>query len=333
MDTIPKILIIDDDKFFLEFYRAEFSLFDISVEYAKDGEEGLQKIILLRPAVVLLDIMLPGKDGFEVLREMRASDETKDIPVVVVSALNAPADMKKLTELGAQKIFNKLVSLPKDVAGYVGSLLGVKEKTDLRRVENGEKKGTYLSKETVGQIFKGSLAEIEIAFERIFSQKGQIADFNMALIPSVEFKKNILDLTRQPGTVFLFAPIEAAVKGAALLVMRRSDMLTTIKLIEESSFGKKLALTMDDRVVEEFFNMIINSFLTKLSNSLAGQILLQSPKFVDEKEITGELAKMEVFDLKDSSVMFLEESYSFKDHDLEISIYLTFGSELFTKLR
>jgi hypothetical protein len=54
---------------------------------------------------------------------------------------------------------------------------------------------------------------------------------------------------------------------------------------------------------------------------------------VNEKEVVDELAKIDAFDLKDSSVMFIEESYSFKDLDLDIAIYITFGSELFTKLR
>lgn len=329
----PRILIIDDDKFFLEFYRAEFAQLNINPDFSSDGEEGLQKIISLQPDVVLLDLMLPKKDGFAVLREMRASEQTKNISVVVVTSINAPAELKRLEEFGVKKVFNKLFSLPKEVVGYTCSLVGKDGDAKTESHNPTDKKGSYLSKATVGQIFKGSLTEIELAFEKIFSQKGQIEDYNMALIPPSEFKKNILDLTRQPGTVFLYAPIEAVMAGAALMAMRRSDMLTMINLIRESALGKDMELTMDDRVVEEFFNMIINAFLTKLSSSLAGPILLQSTTFLGEREIVKELEKIEAFDLKDSSVMFLEESYSFKDHDLDISIYITFGSELFTKLR
>jgi CheY-like chemotaxis protein len=328
-----KILIIDDDKFFLEFYRAEFAQLNLTTDFAKDGEDGLQKILELQPDVVLLDLMLPKKDGFAVLREMRANDQTKKIPVVVVTSLNAPLALKQLEGLEVQKIFNKLFSLPKEVVEYVCELL---DRENGRVAETGksvEKKGSYLSKATLEQIFKGSLTEIELAFERIFSQKAQIEDYNMALIPPSEFKKNIIDLTRQPGAVFLFAPIKAVVAGAALMAMRRSDVLTMIKLIQESALGKNLELNTDDRVVEEFFNMIINSFLTKLSSSMTGPVLLQTPVFVNEKEVVDELAKIDAFDLKDSSVMFIEESYSFKDLDLDIAIYITFGSELFTKLR
>lgn len=104
------ILIVEDDVFIDKAYRAKFSHEQIPVEGAGDGEAALA---LLRskgdnlPALVLLDLMLPRKNGFEVLAEMKADPKLKDIPVIILSNLGQEADAQKGLSLGASEYLVK----------------------------------------------------------------------------------------------------------------------------------------------------------------------------------------------------------------------------------
>ena len=79
------ILMIDDDKDFSGLVRAHFSALGYAVELTEDGAAGLARAAAVRPDVIFLDIMIPGMNGIEVLRELQAGDETSDIPVLIVS--------------------------------------------------------------------------------------------------------------------------------------------------------------------------------------------------------------------------------------------------------
>jgi len=79
------ILMIDDDKDFSGLASAHFSGLGYAMELAPGGKEGLAKAALLKPDLIILDIMMPDMNGIEVLRELQAGDETGEIPVVIVS--------------------------------------------------------------------------------------------------------------------------------------------------------------------------------------------------------------------------------------------------------
>ncbi len=94
-----KILIIDDSKFLSTIYSQQFIEFGYDVILAADGEEGIQKAKNENPSLILLDGVLPKKSGFEVLEEIKKGQDTKNIPVVVLS--NLEDDMEKWKQLGA----------------------------------------------------------------------------------------------------------------------------------------------------------------------------------------------------------------------------------------
>lgn len=119
------ILIIDQDTFFVDFYRAEFAKYGVKTETAADGVAGLQKISEVHPAAILLDAILPKKDGFEVIAEVRKNPEFKETPIIVVSELAMEKDVQELMQLGATKTFSKLKTLPKDVVSFTNQLLGI----------------------------------------------------------------------------------------------------------------------------------------------------------------------------------------------------------------
>lgn len=94
------ILIVEDDEFISDVYQKKLSMEGFEVALAKDGEEALRLLRERKPDLVLLDIMIPLKNGFEVLSEMRADPALSDTKVVVLSNLSQAKDMTRAKELG-----------------------------------------------------------------------------------------------------------------------------------------------------------------------------------------------------------------------------------------
>lgn len=102
-----KVLLIEDDRFFQKFYSAKLREQNIEVEVAVDGEEGLLKMKKVKPNVVLLDLIMPRKDGFFVLKARQKDKKLKKIPVIVFSTLDQEKDLEKVKNLGADGYVNK----------------------------------------------------------------------------------------------------------------------------------------------------------------------------------------------------------------------------------
>lgn len=102
-----KILIIEDDEFFQKFYSSKLKDAGFEVEAGRDGNEGLAKIKDFKPNLILLDLIMPNKDGFEVLSTMSQTPTYKNIPVLVFSTLGQEEDVKKALSLGAKDFINK----------------------------------------------------------------------------------------------------------------------------------------------------------------------------------------------------------------------------------
>jgi two-component system, OmpR family, alkaline phosphatase synthesis response regulator PhoP len=118
-----KILIVEDDnilqKALQEFLAGEgFDIFS-----ALDGEEGVTMVKTKNPDLVLLDIILPRKDGYEVLAEIKADEATKKIPVILLTNLGSLNDVEKALELGATTYLIKADYKLEEVAKKVKEVL------------------------------------------------------------------------------------------------------------------------------------------------------------------------------------------------------------------
>lgn len=102
-----KILIVEDEDVLAKVLEEKFEKANFDVEIASDGEDALKLVKSFKPDIVALDLMLPKLDGFEVLKEMKSKDDTKRIPVVVLSNLNEDENIKKALKLGAVDYFVK----------------------------------------------------------------------------------------------------------------------------------------------------------------------------------------------------------------------------------
>lgn len=97
-----KILIIEDDKFLRQLVSRKLSKQDFEIAEAVDGESGLEKVKKEDPDLVLLDLILPGMDGFEVLSEIEEDPELSSIPVVILSNLGQKDEIEKGLQMGAE---------------------------------------------------------------------------------------------------------------------------------------------------------------------------------------------------------------------------------------
>jgi len=98
----PKILMIEDDKFLRKIYKNKLSKEGFEFVEAINGVEGLNKVLSEKPDLVLLDLILPRKNGFDVLIEMKRDSATKKTPVIILSNLGQETDIQRGLSLGAQ---------------------------------------------------------------------------------------------------------------------------------------------------------------------------------------------------------------------------------------
>ncbi len=123
---MAKILLVEDDLFLSSLLKNRLEKEKFEVLAAHDGDEALKLLRDSKPDLILLDIILPGKSGFEVLEEMKADPQLRDkvkIPVVIISNLGQESDLERGRELGVVDYFVKarisIDDLVKKVDGYL----------------------------------------------------------------------------------------------------------------------------------------------------------------------------------------------------------------------
>jgi two-component system response regulator ResD len=102
-----KVLIVEDDEVVRKFLRLQLGKWGYRVEEAEDGVEATLKLGKEDFGLIICDITMPKKDGWELIKEVRLSPRTKDIPVIVLTAKSKDSDMFKGYELGANYYITK----------------------------------------------------------------------------------------------------------------------------------------------------------------------------------------------------------------------------------
>ena len=122
---MKRLLIIEDDKLVSRIYAAKFSTEGYTVEIAGDGESGLAALETFQPGVILLDLMLPGISGVEVLKQVRASGEFAALPVVVFSNIYMDGMAEEVASAGATCCLPKATTSPRQVIEAVNAAVSV----------------------------------------------------------------------------------------------------------------------------------------------------------------------------------------------------------------
>lgn len=109
------ILVVEDDKFLRELIAQKLIKENYEVSEAIDGEQGIKKIKEEKPDLILLDLILPGIDGFEVLARMKKDSELSSIPVIIFSNLGQKEDVERGLKLGASDYLIKAHFTPGEI--------------------------------------------------------------------------------------------------------------------------------------------------------------------------------------------------------------------------
>jgi DNA-binding response OmpR family regulator len=120
---MAKILIIEDDRFLRELIARKLRNERYDVIEAVDGEEGIKKIKEERPDLVLLDLILPGIDGFDVLARAKEDPDTAQIPVIILSNLGQREEVERGLKLGAIDYLIKAHFTPGEIIEKIKNII------------------------------------------------------------------------------------------------------------------------------------------------------------------------------------------------------------------
>lgn len=126
---VVDVLLVEDDPAFIEMYQLKLSLDGYRVSVATDGEIAITKARELRPDIIFLDIRLPKKDGFEVLSELRRHDDTRQIPVIILSNYGEKDLVDQGLRLGAFEYLIKAHTPPSVLSDGIGRWLAPERKS------------------------------------------------------------------------------------------------------------------------------------------------------------------------------------------------------------
>lgn len=126
---MKRILIIEDEEFLVTALKDNLEAEGSTVDTAQNGEEAMERIKASRPNLILLDLLMPKRDGFYVLEEVKKNPEWKLISIIVLSNLGGDAEIKRALEMGADDYFVKSQHPIEEVIEKVKEYLDGKGKT------------------------------------------------------------------------------------------------------------------------------------------------------------------------------------------------------------
>ncbi len=123
-DDAKKIMIIEDDRFLSSLMKARLEKEGFAVLQSFDGEEAVQALKTERPALIILDLIMPKVTGFEVLQTISITPGLESVPVMILSNLAQDSDIEKARQLGAREYFVKVKISIDDLIGKIKELAG-----------------------------------------------------------------------------------------------------------------------------------------------------------------------------------------------------------------
>ena len=119
-----KILFIEDDEAFFNIFSVPLKMKGYDLVHVPEGNSAMEKIMAEKPDLILLDIILPGTSGLDILKEIKENIELKNIKAVMLTNFGSDDNINKAMEYGADDYFMKYNVVPSDLPDKIGSLLG-----------------------------------------------------------------------------------------------------------------------------------------------------------------------------------------------------------------
>ena len=120
---MKRILLVEDDPFLIDIYTTKLKEAGFKIEVATDGEEGLRKLTEKKFDLLVLDIVLPQIDGWEILKKIKQDLKLKSLPVLILSNLGQKGEVEKGMKLGATKYLIKAHYTPSEVIEEIKEVL------------------------------------------------------------------------------------------------------------------------------------------------------------------------------------------------------------------
>lgn len=124
---MPKVLVVEDDRFLVSAYTAKFDKVGITVAVARDGDEAFEVLKTFKADLILLDLVMPKKDGFAFLTDLRNHPELHNTPVVVATNLGQRASIDRVKELGVTEYIVKTSLSLDDLVKRINTLIAAKK--------------------------------------------------------------------------------------------------------------------------------------------------------------------------------------------------------------
>jgi len=118
-----KILLVEDDEFIIDIYKQKLEQDGFSVEVAQDGEEALRKVKSIKPDLLILDIVLPNIDGWEIIKSIKKDEELKGLKIIALTNLKQKEDIKRGQSLGITGYFVKANYTPSQIVKEVKKIM------------------------------------------------------------------------------------------------------------------------------------------------------------------------------------------------------------------
>lgn len=125
MDTKKKILLVEDDAALANVYQTRLEIEGFEVRHVSNGEEALSNAVEFHPDLIVLDVMMPKIDGFDVLDILRTTPETANVRVIMLTALSQAKDKERAEKLGADDYLVKSQVVISDVIARIKHHLGL----------------------------------------------------------------------------------------------------------------------------------------------------------------------------------------------------------------
>jgi CheY-like chemotaxis protein len=120
-----KILLVEDDETLAQVYKQRLELEGFDVQHVNNGEDALDAAVKFAPELILLDVMMPKLNGFDVLDILRNTPQTRNIRIIMLTALSQPKDAERAKQLGADDFLVKSQVVIGDVVARIKHQLGL----------------------------------------------------------------------------------------------------------------------------------------------------------------------------------------------------------------
>ena len=261
-----KILVVDDNRTNVELLTARLVMEGYEVFSAADGVEGLKATLAVAPDLILLDIMMPRMDGFELCKILKSREDTRLIPVVIITALDELDDKLMGLDLGAEDYITKPFSLL-EVSARVGSIL--KMRAIQSRLVEAEKKAA-LGEVALGiaHELRNPLVTIGGLARRIAEKEkgGDLEEHAVAIIEGVERLERMVERVDEyegalssilvPGHIE--GVVKAAVKEASERSARRDDS-PVVEYMDAAPAVLPIVLMDETNLQRAVLNVILNA--------------------------------------------------------------------------